>query len=254
MGEPILSLRSVSKAFGDKRIFDRLSLDVQRGETLTILGGSGTGKSVLLKLIMGLVRADAGVVEFAGQDLVPLSEDALMPIRRRISMLFQGGALFDSLTVGENVAYPLERLHGRYSPKEIAERVADRLALVDLGGTEKLRPAELSGGMKKRVALARAIAGDPEIVLYDEPTTGLDPINTRRIDELIRSIQARLAVTSIVVTHDLPSAYFVSDRMAMLVDRAILAVLPTAEFRQCALPAIRDFVTAMPSDGLGGAA
>lgn len=240
---PILSLTGIDKAFGKNRIFEGLALDIRRGETLTILGSSGCGKSVLLKILIGLQRADAGTVRFDGTDITHFNDTELMPIRRRISMLFQGGALFDSLTVGENVAYPLRRQ--RLPASEIADRIADRLALVGLPDTARLMPSELSGGMKKRVALARSIAGDPEVVLYDEPTTGLDPINTRRINELIRSIQARLHVTSILVTHDLPSAYMVSDRLAMLSERKIVAVLPTAEFRASPIPAIRDFVDAM---------
>ena len=240
---PILSLTGIDKAFGKNHIFEGLALDIRRGEPLTILGSSGCGKRVLLKILIGLQRADAGTVRFDGTDITQFSETELMPIRRRISMLFQGGALFDSLTVGENVAYPLRRQ--RLPASEIADRVADRLTLVGLPDTARLMPSELSGGMKKRVALARSIAGEPEVVLYDEPTTGLDPINTRRINELIRSIQARLHVTSILVTHDLPSAYMVSDRLAMLSDRKIVAVLPTTEFRASPIPAIRDFVDAM---------
>jgi phospholipid/cholesterol/gamma-HCH transport system ATP-binding protein len=241
---PLIAFTQVRKAFGKNRIYEDLSLSVQKGETLTILGGSGTGKSVMLKLLIGLLKPDAGSICFDGQELVALDEAGLLPVRRRISLLFQSGALFDSLSVFENVAYPL-REHLSLSEKEIAERVAEKLALVGLQGIQQMRPAELSGGMRKRVAIARAIAADPEVLLYDEPTTGLDPINARRINELILSIQRDLRVTSLVVTHDLASAFMVSDRMAMLSERRILAVLPAGEFRHSADPVIHSFVTAM---------
>ncbi len=243
-GDPFIEFVGVKKRFGPKRIYEDLTLSIRRGETLCILGGSGTGKSVMLKLLIGLLKPDDGAILVEKQDVVPLDEDALLPVRRRISMLFQGGALFDSITVAENVAYPL-REHFHMSDSEIAARVEERLEMVGLPGISEMKPDDLSGGMRKRVALARAIVADPEVVLYDEPTTGLDPVNTRRISELIRSVQQRLHVTSIVVTHDLGSAYMVADRLAMLHERRIAAVLPTAEFRRCPEPAIRDFVSAM---------
>lgn len=251
MSAPLIEFVGVKKAFGEKVIYEDLSLAVQRGETLTILGGSGTGKSVMLKLLIGLLTADSGSIRFDGSEISRLSETALLPVRRRISMLFQGGALFDSLSVGENVAYPL-REHYAWSEAQIRERVRDKLAQVGLPGTEDLRPAELSGGMRKRVAIARAIAADPEVLLYDEPTTGLDPINTRRINELIRSIQRDLSVTSLVVTHDMQSAFMVADRMAMLSDRRIIATLPREEFRHSRTAAIYDFVHAMSPEARAG--
>jgi phospholipid/cholesterol/gamma-HCH transport system ATP-binding protein len=234
----LLELTGIAKSFHGKTVLEDLTLFVRRGEALTILGASGSGKSVLLKLLMGLMKPDAGSIRFDGQELVPLSEEALYPVRARMSMLFQGGALFDSLTVGENVAYPL-RLRGTFGDADIAVRVRDRLTLVGLPGTEALLPSELSGGMRKRVALARAIAADPELILYDEPTTGLDPLGARRIDDLIRSLQRRLQLTSVIVTHDLTSACLVSDRIAMLVDRKIDVMLPTESFLTSELPAIR---------------
>jgi phospholipid/cholesterol/gamma-HCH transport system ATP-binding protein len=243
--EPLIEFAQIKLSFGKNCLYEDLSLRVLRGETLTILGASGSGKSVMLKLLIGLLKPDAGAIRFDGQDLVPLSEAQLLPVRRRISMLFQGGALFDSLTVGDNVAYPM-REHLRLPEGEVATRVAEKLALVGLPGIEAMWPSELSGGMRKRVAIARAIATDPEVLLYDEPTTGLDPINTRRINELILSIQQRLRVTSLVVTHDLASAFMVSDRLAMLSDRRILATLPRAEFHRSQDAAIHRFVTAMP--------
>jgi phospholipid/cholesterol/gamma-HCH transport system ATP-binding protein len=244
--DAFLQLTDVYKSFGDKPVFAGLGLSIARGEALTIVGSSGSGKSVLLKLIMGLCKPDSGRICFDGIDLGPLSEDALGPLRARMSMLFQGGALFDSLTVGDNVAYPL-RVQGTRDEAEISARVADRLELVGLANTEQLLPAELSGGMKKRVALARAIAGDPEVILYDEPTTGLDPITARRISDLIRRVQRQLQVTSVVVTHDLGCAFVVSDRVAMIADRRIGVVLPTDAFRRSEIPAVRQFTHAMPT-------
>lgn len=244
--EPLIEFGQLKLSFGSHCLYDDLSLRVHRGETLTILGASGSGKSVMLKLLIGLIKPDAGSIRFDGQELVPLSEKQLLPVRRRISMLFQGGALFDSLTVGENIAYPI-REHLRLSESEVAARVAQKLELVGLPGIEQMPPAELSGGMRKRVAIARAIAADPEVILYDEPTTGLDPINTRRINELILSIQRSFRVTSLVVTHDLASAFMVSDRLAMLSERRILATLPREEFHRSQEAAIRSFVAAMPT-------
>ena len=230
-------------------MFDDLTLSIERGESISIIGGSGSGKSVMLRLLTGLLAADVGSIRFDGKEVVGLSEDALVAVRRRISIMFQGGALFDSLTVGENVAYPL-REQLALCEADIAARVAEKLALVGLPGIEAQLPSSLSGGMKKRVALARAIAAEPEVILFDEPTAGLDPINTRRVDDLIRSIQRSHHITAIVVTHDLPSAYRVSDRIAMLSDRRILGVLPVAEFRRTSIAAIHEFVTAMDEDAV----
>jgi phospholipid/cholesterol/gamma-HCH transport system ATP-binding protein len=242
--QPLLELDGIKLAFDQRVVLEGLALDVRRGESLAILGPSGSGKSVLLKLLIGLIKPDAGCVRFAGRDLVPLSEEALAPIRARMAMLFQGGALFDSLTVGENVAYPL-RVVGGFDEDTIAARVRERLAVVGLPDTEGMLPGQLSGGMKKRVALARALAGDPEVILYDEPTTGLDVLTARRIDDLIRSVQRRLHVTSVVVTHDLASALRVSDRIAMLGSRRIELVLPTKNFLDADVPAVRELREAM---------
>ena len=240
-----VAFQHVQKSFGQKRVYSDLTLTVRRGEVLTLLGGSGTGKSVALKLLIGLLTADAGRIEVDGVDVAGFTEEQFFPIRRRISMLFQGSALFDSLTVGENVAYPL-RLAGTFGAAEIRDRVAQRLDMVGLPGIEQMKPSDLSGGMRKRVGLARAIAADPEMILYDEPTTGLDPINTRRINELILSVQERLGVTSLVVTHDLPSAFMVSNRLAMLSQGRIVAELPSDQFRDSSEKAIHEFMAAMP--------
>ena len=230
-GDIIIRFEDVDKAFGRNVIYEGLNLEVRRGETMTIVGGSGTGKSVCLKMLIGLLSISGGSIWVEDMDVATLSGDwEFLPIRRKISMLFQGAALFDSLTVGENIAYPLHE-HLKLSDDEIAERVAEKLALVGLPGVEQMAPAELSGGMKKRVGLARAIAINPEVILWDEPTTGLDPSNTMRINELIVDMQKKLGVTSIVVTHDVGTVMHVSDRIALLENRAIDTVLTVDEVR-----------------------
>ncbi len=232
------------KAFGTKRIYDNLNLDVKRGETLTIIGGSGTGKSVLLKMLIGLLYPDRGHVWFEGTDVTMLGEQDIREVRKRVAMVFQGAALFDSLSVGENIAYPLrEHLKGA-TDDEIAARVAKNLKMVNLPGIEQMKPSDLSGGMRKRVGLARAIAIEPEVILYDEPTTGLDPISTRIIDELIMSMSEQLGCTSIVVTHDMDSAFRVSDRIAMLAKRKIVASGTVAEMKASSNPDVRAFFDA----------
>lgn len=237
----LIEFRGVKKAFGDKVVYQHLDLDIHAGESLTIIGGSGQGKSVMLKLLIGLLEADGGSIKFDGQEIVGLPEKDLVQVRRRIGMLFQGAALFDSLSVRENVAYGL-REHLKMSEDQINERVAESLASVGLPGIEDMWPADLSGGMKKRVGLARAIAVRPEVLLYDEPTTGLDPINTTRINNLILDLKKRLDVTSVVVTHDMHSAFTVSDRIAMIHDgRRIFAGTPE-EVRQSTQPQVHDFI------------
>ena len=214
----LFRIRGLSKSYGALHVLNGLDFDIFAGECLTILGRSGSGKSVLLRQLNGLETSDEGSVEFDGTDLAGLSEYDLYPFRRRIGMLFQGGALFDSMDVFENIAFPM-REHTDLSGDEIAARVGEKLAMVRLSGVERKVPADLSGGMKKRVALARSLALDPEVVLFDEPTTGLDPVTSATISRLIRSIQRRLGVTAIVVTHDIPLARTVGDRVAFL-DRA----------------------------------
>jgi phospholipid/cholesterol/gamma-HCH transport system ATP-binding protein len=244
VSEPVIEVRGLYKAFGRKPVLSDLTLTVMRGETLTVVGGSGSGKSVLLKTLIGLIEPDAGQVVVAGVDIAPLDDADRAPVRRRVSILFQGGALFDSMTVGENVAYPM-RHQRRFAEGEIPGRVRQALATVDLRGIEDMMPVELSGGMKKRAALARAVVVDPEVLLYDEPTSGLDPINTRRIDDLILRMKTQRSVTSVVVTHDLQSAYRISDRIAMLAEGHIVAIEDPAGFRRSTHPAIRAFVAAM---------
>jgi phospholipid/cholesterol/gamma-HCH transport system ATP-binding protein len=212
---PSISVRGLYKSFNGKPVLQGVDFDVHEGETLVVLGGSGEGKSVILRHLNGLIAPDRGEVWIEGRSLSGLDENQLYDVRRKVAMVFQLGALFDSQTVYGNISYPL-REHVTLSEPQIAARVAELLAMVDLKGTERLYPAELSGGMRKRVALARAIALEPRAVLYDEPTTGLDPIVTVHINGLIRGLQRRLGFTSVVVTHDLKSAFTVGDRFALL--------------------------------------
>jgi phospholipid/cholesterol/gamma-HCH transport system ATP-binding protein len=244
MTPPLIQFVGVQKRFGPKVIYEDLTLDVFKGETLVILGGSGTGKSVLLKILIGLLEPEDGQVIVDGQNVAHGSEEDFLPIRKRISMLFQGGALFDSISVAENVAYPL-RERGQTNEALITAKVSEALARVGLAGSEALSPADLSGGMKKRAALARAIVAEPEVILYDEPTTGLDPTNTRRISELILQIQRELHVTSIVVTHDMPCAFMIANRIAMLHDKRIRLAAPVDTFKHTEDRVIADFIYAM---------
>ncbi len=211
----LIEFRGVKKSFGSKVIYRDLNLEVQDGESLTIIGGSGQGKSVMLKMLIGLLELDAGEIYFDGERISGIREKHWPPIRRRIGMLFQGAALFDSLNVRENVAYGL-REHESLSEAEIDERVAEALGYVGLPGIECMWPSDLSGGMKKRVGLARVAAVRPDVLLYDEPTTGLDPINVTRINRLILHLKKTLNITSVVVTHDMESAFSISDRMIMI--------------------------------------
>src|SRR6187551_2386638 len=241
--EPIIEFKGIKKAFGQKVIYSGLNLKVLRGEVLTICGGSGVGKSVMLKMLIGLLHADAGTITFDGADVTRMGEQQLSLVRQRIAMLFQSGALFDSLTVGQNVAYGLEEhFQHKMTRAEIDERVDWALSLVDLPGIELMRPADLSGGMRKRVGLARAIAVRPEVLLYDEPTTGLDPINTARVNHLITGLQEQLNITSIVVTHDMKSAFSISDRVAMVHSGRIIACDTVDEFRASTDPRVSDFI------------
>jgi phospholipid/cholesterol/gamma-HCH transport system ATP-binding protein len=236
-----IELRGVHKAFRGQRVLRGVDLAIREGETFTILGGSGSGKSVCLKHMIGLLKPDAGRVFVFGEDISELGEDALVDVRKRLSMVFQSAALFDSLSVYENVAYPL-REHRSWPESQIAERVASCLEAVGLPGSEALLPAELSGGMRKRVGVARAIALEPRAILYDEPTTGLDPANQNRIAELIVALQRRLRITSVVVTHELSLCFAISNRVALLKDGSIAAVGSSDEIRASQQPDVVAFL------------
>jgi phospholipid/cholesterol/gamma-HCH transport system ATP-binding protein len=237
----LIEFHNVKKAFGPKVVYERLDLEINAGEALTIIGGSGMGKSVMLKLLIGLLKADSGEILFDGRTISALRESEMAPVRKRIGMLFQAAALFDSMNVRENIAYPL-REHTRPSEKEISHRVAECLEDVGLPGIEEEMPSSLSSGMRKRVALARAIALRPEVLLYDEPTTGLDPIAMDHITELIAELNDRYRVTTVVVTHDMPSAFRVSDRIAMI-DRGFVIFEGTPDdIRYCEDQRVRDFI------------
>jgi phospholipid/cholesterol/gamma-HCH transport system ATP-binding protein len=240
---PFISVRGLEKAFGGKPILRGIDLDIGPGETMVVLGGSGEGKSVMLRHLNGLLRPDRGEIVVDGKRLAGLREDAFGAIRLKVAMVFQGGALFDSLNVYQNIAYPL-REHTTMSAARMRERVGELLAMVELSGIERLYPAQLSGGMRKRVALARAIALEPRAVLYDEPTTGLDPITTHKISMLIRSLQDRLGFTSVVVTHDIKSALLVGDRFALLDNGRVRFIGTAAEARASSDNLMRQFIGA----------
>lgn len=240
-GDPLICLADVHKAYGEKQVLRGISLDVMPGETLVILGGSGTGKSVTLRHIVGLEKPDEGRVLVGGERVEDLSEEELVPIRARVGFLFQGGALFDSMNVHDNIAFPL--YESRWEEEKILARVPEVLSLVDLEERVcELMPSSLSGGMRKRVALARAIAVNPDAILYDEPTTGLDPVTSNTINDLIRSMQERLEVTSIVVTHDINSAFRVGDRIAFLHEGRIRFLGGVAEAQRSDDPVLSAFL------------
>ncbi len=238
----MIELRGLHKAFGDNVVLDGLDLTVEEGESMVVIGGSGTGKSVLLKHIIGLMRPDSGEVTVDGQDLSGLRGRDLVRFQRKFGMLFQGAALFDSMNVRDNVAFGLEE-HTRKKPSEIDVVVREKLSMVGLGDIGHLWPSELSGGMKKRVALARAIAMEPRILLYDEPTTGLDPIRADAINDLIVDLRERLHMTSVAITHDMVSAYKIADRLAMLYRGQIIQVGTPDEIRGTDNPVVRQFIT-----------
>jgi len=240
-GTAAIRLEDVWKRFNAHDVFRGLSLDFMSGRTTVVLGASGVGKSVLLKLILGLVKPDRGRIEVLGADITSLSERDLIPTRLRFGMLFQGAALFDYLTVFENVAFAL-REHKKLPEEEIRRIVGRKLALVDMQGTEDLYPEALSGGMKKRVGLARAIAADPEFLLYDEPTTGLDPVTADTINDLILRAQQELKTTGIVVTHDMASAYKVGSRLVMLYEGRTIASGTPDEIRKHRDPRVQQFI------------
>ncbi|MFH1060878.1 MAG: ABC transporter ATP-binding protein [Pseudomonadota bacterium] len=239
--DAIIELKAVTKRFGAQRVLDGLNLAVPRGQTTVIIGRSGGGKSVILKHMIGLIKPDQGQVLVDGQDLGPLDDRELNQVRKRFGMLFQDAALFDSMSVFENVAFPL-REHTRLHEKQIREVVEEKLALVGLSGHEAKMPAQLSGGMRKRAGLARAIALEPEIILFDEPTTGLDPLMTDAINRLIKTTQEHLGVTAVVISHDIQGAYQVAHQMAMLYLGKIIAVGPPDEIRDSDDAVVQQFI------------
>lgn len=239
--EPMIKVVDLYKAFGPKKVLQGADLEINKGESMVVLGGSGTGKSVLIKCIIGILRADAGKVYVAGEEVTSMNEWQLNEMRKKFGMLFQGGALFDSLSVWENVGFGLTQ-HTKLSDKEIKERAIEKLKLVGLYNVENLRTSELSGGMMKRVSLARAICMEPEILLYDEPTTGLDPIMADVINSLIVHLKKTLRVTSIAITHDMVSAYKIADKIAMLYKGKIIEVGTPDEIRNSGNEVVQQFI------------
>ena len=240
-GEQFIKVRNLHKRLGSQQVLSGFDLEVEHGETVVIIGRSGGGKSVFLKHIIGLMKPNSGEIFVDGQDVVKLSERRMAEVRKKVGILFQSAALFDSMSVEQNVAFPLHEA-GIKDPKVIAQKVAEALEVVNLAGEHRKMPENLSGGMKKRVGLARAIVGSPRCILYDEPTTGLDPIVADSINRLIRRLQKRLGVTSIVVTHDMKSAYHVADRIAFLHDGRIYFTGSPDALKAASDPLIQDFI------------
>lgn len=238
----MIEIINLCKSFEDHRVLNNLNLTIKKGETCVIIGRSGCGKSVLLKLIIGLLKPDFGQVIINGQDITRLNEKELNQVRLKFGMLFQGAALFDSLNVGENVGFTLLE-NSDLDSLTIARRVKESLELVGLRGVEELMPSELSGGMKKRVGLARAICARPDIILYDEPTTGVDPIMADAINTLIRQLHDKLEVTSVAVTHDMVSAYKIADRISMLYNGRIIESGTAEEIKNSKNPIVQQFIT-----------
>jgi phospholipid/cholesterol/gamma-HCH transport system ATP-binding protein len=243
----MIAVRELKKTLGVQQVLRGVDLKVQTGNTCVVIGRSGCGKSVLLKLLIGIFKPTSGEVWVEGEEITHLHERQLGPIRKKVGMLFQGGALFDSMNVEENIAFPL-REAGVKNPKEISDRVAEALEMVDLAGEQKKMPENLSGGMRKRAALARTIVGRPACILYDEPTTGLDPIASDSINHLIRRLQKRLAVTSIVVTHDMKTAFHTADQIAYLHEGRIYFNGTAPELRASHDPVITDFIEGHSGD------
>src|SRR3954470_13201229 len=237
----MIEVRDLQKSFGAQKILDGVSLRIETGESVVIIGRSGGGKSVLLKHLIGLLQPDAGTVLIDGENIEPMNERELLRVRSKFGMLFQSAALFDSMTVAENVGFAFRRIK-RMSQAEISRKVSEALEVVDLPGTENKKPSELSGGMRKRVGLARAIVYQPQIVLYDEPTTGLDPIVSDSIDQLILRVRDRYKVTSVVVTHDMRSARRVGQRILMLHKKKIYVEGPPDEIFNSTDPIVQRFI------------
>lgn len=241
MQETIIKIRQLTVAFGERKVLDNFDLDIYKGETLAVIGPSGAGKSTIIKLLTGLLQPGAGSITIMGQEVTNYGERQWDELRKRMGVVFQYSALFDFLSVGENVAFGLRR-HFHLPEEEIQMRVQRLLGMVGMPGTGSMLPPELSGGMKKRVGLARALAMSPEIVYYDEPTSGLDPVMTMNISRLMRETQEQLGVSSILVTHDMESAYAAADRIAMLYKGKITAIGTVEEIRNSTNPVVRAFV------------
>jgi phospholipid/cholesterol/gamma-HCH transport system ATP-binding protein len=240
-GSPLVELQDVWKSFDRKQVLRGVDLALAKGTILAVMGGSGTGKTVLLRIASGLIYPDAGAVSLFGTRIDRMTEEAMLPVRRRSGFVFQGAALFDSLSVFENVAYPL-REHTRMPLREITERVHHFLTLVGLPDTDELMPAELSGGMRKRVGIARALVMEPEVVFFDEPTAGLDPTNARLVAQLIAQLRTGVCDTAIVVTHDVEFAELVADQMAILMGGSFADIGTPAEIHRSANPDVRRFL------------
>lgn len=241
MAEPLIKVRKLKIAFGEKVVLNEIDFDIYEGETLAVIGPSGTGKSTVMKVLTGLLRPTSGSVVIGGQETSGYSEDKWDKLRTHMGVVFQYSALFDFLSVGENVAFGLRR-HTNLSDEEITKKVSELLELVGLPGTENMLPSELSGGMKKRVGLARALAMQPKIVFYDEPTSGLDPVMTMTISRLIRKTQQQLGVTSLLVTHDMESVFYTADRIAMLHEGKIVATGTVEEIKNSSNPVVQAFI------------
>lgn len=237
----MINIYDLHKSFGNKQVLVGINLDIKPNEVTAIIGQSGCGKTILLKLIMGLLKPDKGRIEIFGKDITNLNGQELSQIQQKTGMLFQQAALFDSLTVGENVGFFLYE-NTSLDKKNIQRIVTEKLAMVGLSGIEELKPASLSGGMRKRVGLARTIAYNPEIILYDEPTTGIDPVMGAAIDRLIKKLKEELSHTAVVVTHDMTSVYRIADRIAMLFEGKIIEVGTPSQIRESKHPAVRQFI------------
>jgi phospholipid/cholesterol/gamma-HCH transport system ATP-binding protein len=240
--EVALQLKNLEKSFGEKHVHRGVSLELMRGEIIALFGGSGTGKSVILRSVIGLEKPDAGQIIFNGKDLTQLSERQLIEPRTKIAYVFQNGALFDSLTVEENISYPL-REHTSLSAAAIHQKVNEMLDLVDMKGSNNLLPAELSGGMQKRAGLARATILKPEIILFDEPTAGLDPMNTKRLLDNIKALKSQGGVTGIFVTHDIPAAFEIADRVAILYNGKIHVIDTIDKIKHSSDPVVLSFLS-----------
>ena len=244
IGEVALRFKDIEKSFGEKKVHRGISFELKKGEVLGLFGGSGTGKSVLIRSVIGLEKPDSGSIEFDGVDLTRLNERKLTPYRTRIGFVFQNGALFDSMTVAENIAYPL-REHTKLKPDEIDKKVAEMLATVDMRDAGELLPNELSGGMQKRAGLARATILEPEVILFDEPTAGLDPVNTKRLVENVKRLKEK-GMTGIFVTHDIAAAYEICDRITILKDGKVYVIDTVENIAKSKDPEVLAFVQGVP--------